>query len=97
MLAETPGLLLDLRSEAYAKLGPLPERADAVFVRVVSEDDEGRRRALNHFNKHGKGAFVRRMIEAGAVHDDVDALLGWARQAGIRLDRGAPGELDLVV
>lgn len=97
LLTGTPGLLLDLRSEAYAKLGPLPDRADAVFVRVVSEDDQGRRRALNHFNKHGKGAFVRRIIEAGAVHDDVGTLLAWARGAGIRLDRGAPGELDLVV
>jgi cytoplasmic iron level regulating protein YaaA (DUF328/UPF0246 family) len=97
LLAGTPGLLLDLRSEAYAKLGPLPVRPDAVFVRVVSEDGQGRRRALNHFNKHGKGVFVRRLIEAGTVHDDVDALLAWARGAGIRLDRGAPGELDLVV
>jgi uncharacterized protein len=97
LLAKTPGLLLDLRSEAYAHLGPLPERADAVFVRVVSEDASGRRRALNHFNKTGKGVFVRRLVEAGLVHDDVDALLAWARSAGVRLDRGAPGELDLVV
>jgi cytoplasmic iron level regulating protein YaaA (DUF328/UPF0246 family) len=97
VLAATPGLLLDLRSEAYAGLGPLPDRPDAVFVRVVSEDGEGRRRALNHFNKHGKGAFVRRLVEAGVVHPDVASLLAWAGTAGIRLERGAPGELDLVV
>ncbi|MEO8262078.1 MAG: peroxide stress protein YaaA [Pseudolysinimonas sp.] len=97
VLAQTPGLLLDLRSEAYAKLGPLPSRDDAVFVRLVSEDATGRRRALNHFNKTGKGEFVRGLIEAGGVHDDVDALLTWARSAGVRLERGAPGELDLVV
>jgi cytoplasmic iron level regulating protein YaaA (DUF328/UPF0246 family) len=97
LLTATPGLLIDLRSEAYAKLGPLPQRDDAVFVRVVSEDAAGRRRALNHFNKHGKGAFVRRLLEAQLVHLDVDGLLAWAAAAGIRLDRGAPGELDLVV
>jgi cytoplasmic iron level regulating protein YaaA (DUF328/UPF0246 family) len=97
VLAQTPGLLLDLRSEAYARLGPLPDRPDAVFVRVVSEDAAGRRRALNHFNKSGKGAFVRLLLEAGLVHDDVDALLDWARTTGVRLERGAPGELDLVV
>ena len=97
LLAQTPGLLLDLRSEAYANLGPLPARPDAVFVRVVSVDDQGRRRALNHFNKSGKGVFVRRLIQAGIVHDDVEGLLGWARASGIRLERGAPGELDLVV
>jgi hypothetical protein len=64
---------------------------------VVSEDGEGRRRALNHFNKHGKGAFVRRLVEARVVHPDVASLLAWAGTAGIRLERGAPGELDLVV
>jgi len=97
VLAQTSGLLVDLRSEAYANLGPIPGRPDAVFVRVVSEDAQGRRRALNHFNKTGKGEFVRRLVEAGLVHDDVDALLTWALSAGIRLVRGAPGELDLVV
>ena len=97
LLAATEGLLVDLRSEAYAALGPLPVRPDAVFVRVVSDDAEGRRRALNHFNKRGKGEFVRRLVEAGVLHADVDGLLAWAGRAGIRLERGAPGELDLVV
>jgi uncharacterized protein len=97
VLSSTDGLLLDLRSEAYAKLGPLPDRPDALFVRVVSEDDRGRRRALNHFNKMGKGEFVRRLILAGIDHPDVHSLMAWAAAAGIRLDRGAPGELDLVV
>jgi hypothetical protein len=64
---------------------------------VVSEDETGRRRALNHFNKMGKGQFARRVIESGIDHPDADSLLAWAVAAGIRLDRGAPGELDLVV
>jgi len=97
LLASTEGLIIDLRSEAYAALGPLPERPDAVFVRVVSEDPAGRRRALNHFNKKGKGEFTRRLIEAGIDHPDVGALLAWAAEAGIRLEPGAEGELDLVV
>lgn len=97
VIAQHDGLLLDLRSEAYAHLGPLPLRPDAVFVRVLSEDEQGRRRALNHFNKSGKGSFVRLLIEAGRVLDDVDALLGWAVSVGVRVSRGAAGELDLVV
>lgn len=97
VIAQHDGLLLDLRSEAYAHLGPLPLRPDAVFVRVLSEDEQGRRRALNHFNKSGKGSFVRLLIEAGRVHDDVDALLGWAVSVGVRVSRGVAGELDLVV
>lgn len=95
-IAASAGLVLDLRSEAYAALGPLAHRGDAVFVRVVS-DDGGRKRALNHFNKAGKGRLVRSLLVAGIVHPDVDALLAWAASEGIRLERGAPGELDLVV
>jgi cytoplasmic iron level regulating protein YaaA (DUF328/UPF0246 family) len=97
LLAATEGLLVDLRSEAYASLGPLPVRDDAVFVRVVSEDTSGRRRALNHFNKKGKGEFVRALIQRGEVFADLPALLAWATGAGIRLEPGAPGEVDLVV
>lgn len=97
LLASFDGLLLDLRSEAYAALGPVPVRPDTAFVRLVSEDAGGRRRALNHFNKKGKGEFVRRLVQAGIDHPDVESLLAWSTGAGIRLDRGAPGELDLIV
>ena len=96
-LAAHPGLILDLRSEGYAELGPIPARPDAVFVRVVSEGTDGRKRALNHFNKSGKGAFVRQLVVAGIDHPDVASLLAWAEAAGIRLEPGAAGELDLVV
>ena len=97
VLAARSGLILDLRSEGYAELGPIPRRPDAVFVRVVSEGTDGRKRALNHFNKAGKGAFVRQLVLAGVDHPDVESLLGWAASAGIRLEAGAAGELDLVV
>lgn len=97
LLAGREELLLDLRSEAYAALGPSPARENAVFVRVVSEDSSGRRRALNHFNKQGKGVFTRRLIESGVDHPDVGSLLTWAAGAGVRLEPGAAGELDLIV
>jgi cytoplasmic iron level regulating protein YaaA (DUF328/UPF0246 family) len=97
VLAAHPGLILDLRSEGYAELGPIPVRPDSVFVRVVSEGADGRKRALNHFNKSGKGAFVRRLVTAGIDHSDVESLLDWTRASGIRLEPGSAGELDLVV
>jgi uncharacterized protein len=88
-------LVLDLRSEAYAALAPAP--VGSWFVRVVAEDGTGRRRALNHFNKHGKGELVRRMLLAGADHADLASLLAWAAGEGVILEAGATGELDLVV
>ncbi|HLU63772.1 MAG TPA: peroxide stress protein YaaA [Protaetiibacter sp.] len=95
-IARAPGLVLDLRSEAYAALGPVPDRVESAFVRVVSEDG-GRKRALNHFNKAGKGRFVRELLLAGIDHPSRASLLDWAQSAGIRLEEGEAGELDLVV
>lgn len=94
-LAGREGLVLDLRSEGYAALGPAP--TGSLYVRVVSADGDGRKRALNHFNKKGKGAFARRLLLAGIDHPDVESVLAWAVADGVRLERGAPGELDLVV
>ena len=95
VLAEGPGLVLDLRSESYVHLGPADE--GSYFVRVVTEDGAGTKRALNHFNKHGKGELVRSLARTGGGVESVGDLLEWARAGGIRLERGVEGELDLVV
>lgn len=97
VLAGVDGLILDLRSEAYVELGPVPPGDRAFFVRMVSEGADGRRRALNHFNKKGKGEFVRALARAGIDHADLDSLLAWATAADLVLERGEPGELVLAV
>jgi cytoplasmic iron level regulating protein YaaA (DUF328/UPF0246 family) len=97
ILAAEPGLILDLRSEAYAALGPAPRRAGSWYLRVLSEGEDGRRRALNHFNKKGKGEFTRALLLAGIDHPDAASLMSWAAATGIRLEPGAAGELVLVV
>ncbi|MBB5618841.1 peroxide stress protein YaaA [Microcella frigidaquae] len=104
VLESLPGPLIDLRSEGYAELGPLPDRPDALFVRVVAIGDDGVARALNHFNKKGKGEFLRALLSAGPVPSTVDELcarataLGWPL-ARIEASRSVSGrdELELVV
>ncbi|MBM7504299.1 YaaA family protein [Agromyces aurantiacus] len=99
-LVDVGGLIVDLRSEGYVELGPAPRGRDAVFVRVVSVDEGGRRRALNHFNKRAKGLFTRALLKDRPELADRDDLLAWARTSGFRLDVGAPDspahELELV-
>jgi uncharacterized protein len=95
VLAARSELVLDLRSESYVHLGPAS--SDSHFLRVVTDDESGTKRALNHFNKHGKGELVRRLAESGRDIESVPELLAWARSQGVRLEAGAPGELDLVV
>ncbi|MEV8255052.1 peroxide stress protein YaaA [Rhodoglobus sp. NPDC076762] len=95
VLGALGGLQLDLRSEAYSQLGATSR--DSVYLRVVTEGPGGKRVALSHFNKKSKGVFTRALISAGIHHSSVDSLLEWSRDAGHRLERGAAGELDLIV
>ncbi|WP_368086397.1 YaaA family protein [Curtobacterium sp. MMLR14_006] len=86
------GLVLDLRSEGYRKLGPVP---GAVAPRVVSVDGTGRRRALNHWNKTAKGRLVALLGRTSAAVASMDDLVDWAAGNGVVLERGADG-WDLV-
>ena len=96
-LAQRPGVILDLRSEAYSALGPAPRREGSFYIRVLSAGPDGTRTALSHFNKKAKGEFTRAVVEASIDHDDVESLLDWAGRSDIRLERGVEGELTLVV
>jgi cytoplasmic iron level regulating protein YaaA (DUF328/UPF0246 family) len=95
VLATRDELVLDLRSESYVHLGPTGPGAH--FLRVVSVGPSGETRALNHFNKHGKGELVRALARAGQNFATIDELLAWAHGAGINLTLNDVGELQLVV
>ena len=86
--------VLDLRSEAYAALGPVPATVPSAYVRVVTETG----RALNHFNKKSKGLLVRALAETRPEVRSVDALIAWATSSGrVIRPAGRPGEIELVV
>ncbi|MEW1834361.1 peroxide stress protein YaaA [Microbacterium sp. NPDC079995] len=94
--ASAPSFVLDLRSEAYEALGPVPSGIPQAYVRVVSEGPDGAVRALNHFNKHAKGELVRRLSASRPEVAGQDALVRWAQDEGIVLRPSAAGELELV-
>lgn len=87
--AELPGFVLDLRSKAYVQLAPVP---GAVPVEIVSPEGK----ALNHWNKAGKGALVRSLALAGVETQSADALVSWAASADVPLTHTEAG-LRLVV
>ena len=95
-LEGTTGVIVDLRSEGYAALGPLPASRSSVYVRVLARDDSGRVRALNHFNKQAKGLFARALVSSGAEFRDAAHLLDWARAEGYEVAMNGR-ELELVV
>ena len=91
-------LILDLRSEAYVHLGPVPPTVPhAFFLRVVTTGDDGVTRALNHFNKKGKGELVRAIVQHGVDFRSIDELVAWGAASGHALAVTKPGELQLTV
>ncbi|AJM77887.1 YaaA family protein [Rathayibacter toxicus] len=98
VLATLSGLVLDLRSEAYAALGPLMFSETRWFVRVRSRDSDGQLRNLNHVNKKSKGLFVRALVQDGVAATTLAELMGWADGRGFELTRGRSAhELDLII
>lgn len=86
-LASHRGLVVDLRSGAYAALARVPQ---AVQVRVLREQD-GRRTTVSHDNKWTKGRLARLLCETGArgVRDVAEAgreLCDAVEVAGRRVD-----------
>ncbi|MEO6942561.1 MAG: peroxide stress protein YaaA [Terrimesophilobacter sp.] len=98
-LASLDGLLLDFRSEAYVALGPASPSSR--FLRVVTRDADGSRRALNHVNKKSKGELLRALLLAGIDHPSVESLLAWTSDHSVRLEESSMsdgnGELLLTV
>lgn len=89
-----PSFVLDLRSEAYVALGPVPGAVSSAYVRVVTAHG----RALNHFNKKSKGLLVRAIAEDRPRASSLRGLRAWAQKRGIVFRDGAqPGILELVV
>lgn len=89
-----PAFVLDLRSEAYVALGPVPATVSSRYIRVVTEHG----RALNHFNKKSKGLLVRALAEDRPRIASPRAFLAWATRHDIVLqDTDDPGILELVV
>lgn len=99
-LAAESDFILDARSEGYASLAPLPNAANAIYLRVVTRGDGGALRALNHFNKKGKGEFIRALALDGSRAGNISSvqdLISWGQANGWELASGAPGELNLYV
>ncbi|WP_328722020.1 peroxide stress protein YaaA [Streptomyces sp. NBC_00247] len=102
------GLVLDLRSSAYASAwkpkGELAGRTASVRV-LQSQLVDGveKRSVVSHFNKATKGRMVRDLLEAGAAPENPERLvevlrgLGYVVEAQPPARAGRPWSLDVVV
>lgn len=95
------GLVLDLRSSAYAAAwrprGELAGRTATVRVLQVSvADGVERRTVVSHFNKATKGRLVRALLTAGAAPRTPRALAADLRDLGFTVEEDGP-RLDVLV
>jgi cytoplasmic iron level regulating protein YaaA (DUF328/UPF0246 family) len=90
--AANPGFILDLRSEAYVALGPIPGAVASAYVKVVTSTGA----ALNHFNKKTKGELVRTLAETRPRITTLADFTQWAAQNGWVTRLTDPGTIELV-
>lgn len=96
--AQAPGFVVDLRSEGYRSLAPVPE-GKGVFINLVQQASGGVKKALGHANKSVKGQLVRAMATEGIQASSIDELVSWGEKTGWYFDGDslAHGRIDLVI
>lgn len=80
------GFILDLRSNDYAALAPLPE-AHTLKLEFMQRQQDGTLKALNHFNKAHKGRLVHLLAASGAQLESRDDFISWAQATGIEVQK----------
>lgn len=94
VLADTDGMVVDLRSGSYAALAPVP---GAVAVTVLSERADGTRSVISHSNKAHKGRLARLLATTPAEPDDVRQLRRVLGRARLHVEHDGGDALVLVV
>ncbi|MER6097268.1 peroxide stress protein YaaA [Streptomyces sp. NPDC001728] len=91
------GLVLDLRSSAYASAWK-PKGAVAARTATVRVLHAPTRKVVSHFNKATKGRIVRSLLETGAVPGSPEELVVALRDLGYVVEEsGKLGALDVLV
>jgi cytoplasmic iron level regulating protein YaaA (DUF328/UPF0246 family) len=104
VINQSSGVIIDLRSQMYAALGPIPAEAAerAVSARILLEKN-GKRSIVSHHNKASKGRLVRALAERSAQPSTIDALmkslreLKWKCELSESKKSGQPATLDIIV
>lgn len=79
-------VVIDMRSNPYSDLAPVPESLNSYTLDVVMEDRKGKRIRLNHFNKKAKGLFVRAALSSKSEPKKVTDLKTIAKLANLELE-----------
>lgn len=79
-------IVIDMRSNSYTELAPVPKNLSCYTLDVVLEDKKGKRTRLNHFNKQAKGQFLRSALIISPAPGTVADLKTVAKLANLTLE-----------
>jgi cytoplasmic iron level regulating protein YaaA (DUF328/UPF0246 family) len=79
-------IVIDMRSNSYSELAPVPENLSCYTLDVVLQDTKGKRTRLNHFNKQAKGQFLRSVLLIGTSPKNVADLQAASKLANLDLE-----------
>ncbi|VFA82471.1 Protein of uncharacterised function (DUF328) [Gordonia paraffinivorans] len=82
--------VVDLRSGVYQQLGPV---AGAVTATVMTEQPDGSRKVVSHFNKHYKGLMARELVQTRRTVRDIEGLAAVLSDGGTRVEIAAPDQI----
>ena len=101
VIAASAGPIIDMRSQTYVALGPIPETCyeRAITLRVLHEKN-GKRSVVSHFNKATKGALVRSLMLNSKTPKNTNEFLAALTTLGYKWEisesKKSPALLDLI-
>ena len=101
VIAASAGPIIDMRSQTYMALGPIPETCyeRAITLRVLHEKN-GKRSVVSHFNKATKGALVRSLMLNSKTPKNTNEFLAALTTLGYKWEisesKKSPALLDLI-
>jgi uncharacterized protein len=104
ILSDHKGVIVDMRSQTYQKLAPIPpDTAGRSFVVRVFQERNGKRAIVSHHNKATKGRVVRDLVQAARMPKTEAGVLNLLTQLGYVVEvhegtkAGQPAYLDIIL
>ena len=90
LLAQDSGLIIDLRSGTYTKLGPLPSGATSVVPKILQRMKSGPPKVVSHHNKATKGRILRAIVQSKTKVKTIDDLASAIAGLGADVQLNSP-------
>ena len=92
LLAQQSGLIVDLRSGTYTKLGPLPSSANSVAPKIFQRMKSGPPKVVSHHNKATKGRILRAIVQSKSKLKSIEDLAKLITELGADVEIKSPAK-----